>query len=101
METFLSVAICFALVALGLAVGVIMSYTQKSTFENYFSAVLAEMMELNRRVENMSVELEDLKSEEYTEALQLDELDYDYDHDDSGNSTLELPKVDSEGWEWR
>ena len=57
METFLCVAICFALVALGLAVGVIINHSQKSTFENYFSAVLAEMMELNRRVENLSNDL--------------------------------------------
>ena len=99
METFLCVAICFALVALGLAVGVIINHSQKSTFENYFSAVLAEMMELNRRVENLSIDLDDLKIEVYTEALPVDEQDYE--EDDSGNVTLELPKVDSDGWEWR
>ena len=98
METFLSVAICFALVALGLAVGVIINHSQKSTFENYFSAVLAEMMELNRRVEALSVDLEDLKAEVYTEALPIGEEVY---KDDSENHTLELPAVDDDGWEWR
>ena len=98
METFLCVAICFALVALGLAVGVIINHSQKSTFENYFSAVLAEMMELNRRVENLSGDLADLQAEIYTEALLEAEEDYE---EDSDNVTAELPVIDSEGWEWR
>ncbi len=98
METFLCVAICFALVALGLAVGVIINHSQKSTFENYFSAVLAEMMELNRRVENLSNDLSDLQAEIYTEAILENRDVYE---EDSDNVTAELPVVDSDGWEWR
>ena len=98
METFLCVAICFALVALGLAVGVIINHSQKSTFENYFSAVLAEMMELNRRVESLSIDLDDLKTEVYTEAIPMAEEIYE---EDLENVTAELPVIDSEGWEWR
>lgn len=98
METFLSVAICFALVALGLAVGVIINHSQKSTFENYFSAVLAEMMELNRRVENLSGDLADLQAEIYTEEIHENEDVYE---EDSDSVTAELPVVDSDGWEWR
>ena len=98
METFLCVAICFALVALGLAVGVIINHSQKSTFENYFSAVLAEMMELNRRVESMSIDLDDLKADLYTDAIPVAEEVYE---DESVNVTMELPTVDSDGWEWR
>ena len=98
METFLCVAICFALVALGLAVGVIINHSQKSTFENYFSAVLAEMMELNRRVEGLSIDLDDLKTDLYTDAIPMAEEVYE---DESVNVTMELPAVDSDGWEWR
>lgn len=101
METFLCVAICFSLVALGLAVGVIINHSQKSTFENYFSAVLAEMMELNRRVENLSLDLEHLQAEVYTEAVIEDEESYEDDDDVSANITMELPAVDGDGWEWR
>ncbi len=98
METFLCVAICFALVALGLAVGVIINHSQKSTFENYFSAVLAEMMELNRRVESLSGDLADLQAEIYTEAIHENK---DFYEEDSDNVTAELPVVDGDGWEWR
>ena len=101
MESFLYVAMCFALVAMGLAIGVIINHSQKSTFENYFSAVLAEMMETNRRVEGLTIELKSLESEVYTEALPLGEDVYE---DDMTEITQELPSIDiddDDEWDWR
>ena len=74
--------------------------TRKSTFENYFSAVLAEMMEMNRRVEGLRHNLENLKAEFHEETLPLSNEVYE-DEDVSGFDTQELPTVDSDGWEWR
>ena len=66
METFLYVAICFALVALGFSAGMLVKSTQKDTFENYFGAVLGEMIEQTRRIEKLSLEVELLMSKTYT-----------------------------------
>lgn len=100
MENFLYVALCFALVALGLSIGVIINHSQKSTFENYFSAVLAEMMEINRRVERLSSDIETLKTDVYESTVPMSTEVYD-DDDTSGFVTAEIPSVDNEGWEWR
>ena len=98
MENFLYVAISFALVALGFAIGVIINHSQKSTFENYFSAVLAEMMEINRRVEGLSRDLDAVKIEVHEETIPFANEVYE---DDSEFDTSELPTVDRDGWEWR
>ena len=101
METFLYVAICFALVALGFSAGMLVKSTQKDTFENYFGAVLGEMIEQTRRIEKLSLEVELLMSKTYTrENIPMaEEIEDDYysSPGDTGEFvTMELPTVSTD-----
>jgi hypothetical protein len=98
METFLCVALCFSLVALGFSAGMLIRSSQKDTVENYFGAILGEMLDQTRQMEKMSAEIETLKTDTHECIPEAEEIDdyYSSPGDTGEFVTMEIPTVSAD-----